>query len=439
VEWNYGYFYIDPTFKWTCGSDAVVRIEFLSRSEGKLGVQYDWRNGPYHEAPKTVQVGSEGQWTTEDFLLKDARFENSQNDHADFRIWLRSAEVLVRRVSVFCNNPLGGPIISDKLPTQTLRAAIEAGSTSGLVADILRTNNDLLVRQALNCSNILDAALVLGILDEKLLVQPTNQFFSLARANVLDQLGRTNEAIAALSAVIALTSDTNAYPRLQSDAFRLRSNLFLKLGRLTEAGTDNCLARNFPLRHSATPPKCLDLSPYYNGPMRLFINSDGREVQRAFCLQVREKTDVEFDARGYIRLVGNPTSGDGILSPPKAISNIPIASRCAALHFLHSADGWVDKGTTIGWYRLNLADRTTQPIPIIYGVNVRGERGDQKPVANATVAWTGESFRTHAGTKVTVFKATWKNPKPGVEVNSLDFISALTESSPILLAITVEP
>jgi hypothetical protein len=33
---------------------------------------------------------------------------------------------------------------------------------------------------------------------------------------------------------------------------------------------------------------------------------------------------------------------------------------------------------------------------------------------------------------------TWNNPRPEVEISSIDFISYMTESAPFLIAVTVE-
>ena len=78
-------------------------------------------------------------------------------------------------------------------------------------------------------------------------------------------------------------------------------------------------------------------------------------------------------------------------------------------------------------------------LPIIYGRNVRSERGDYRNAKEAELAWEGEGIKTGAGRKVRLFKVTWVNPDPTIEVTTLDFVSAMSKSAPHLLAITIEP
>jgi hypothetical protein len=41
--------------------------------------------------------------------------------------------------------------------------------------------------------------------------------------------------------------------------------------------------------------------------------------------------------------------------------------------------------------------------------------------------------------KTRLIQFTWNNPLPDVAITSIDFVSCLTTSSPMLVAITVEP
>jgi hypothetical protein len=45
---------------------------------------------------------------------------------------------------------------------------------------------------------------------------------------------------------------------------------------------------------------------------------------------------------------------------------------------------------------------------------------------------------TQQGMKTRLIKFTWINPLPEVTITAIDFISSLTTSSPMLVAITVE-
>ena len=78
-------------------------------------------------------------------------------------------------------------------------------------------------------------------------------------------------------------------------------------------------------------------------------------------------------------------------------------------------------------------------IPIIYGEDVRdwNARSDSTGrLRRARIVWSGiNSAMVH----VRLFKSTWVNPLPEVEITSIDYLSTMTESAPFLIAITAEP
>ena len=228
---------------------------------------------------------------------------------------------------------------------------------------------------------------------------------------------------------------------MQREALLQRSALFLKMGRFDEAGVDNCRARNFPLRNPQTPPELLDLSAFYEYDMSWFLGSRHRGRLSTFLQEVRQNSGVEFDARGFVALSGNGTGvGDVIKANRQSVTNIPVNRLCTRLHVLHSASSGKGVGTRIGSYILRFADGKSEELPIIYGVHVRSRRDakNSEPVTSAIIGWSGVSDKPEAGTKVTVYKATWVNPRPSVQIKSLDFVSAMSESAPLLLAITAE-
>jgi hypothetical protein len=81
-------------------------------------------------------------------------------------------------------------------------------------------------------------------------------------------------------------------------------------------------------------------------------------------------------------------------------------------------------------------------LPIRYGRHLRDWSATAEPPdlsAEAGVAWAGQNPYTRNSTGVRrIYRVTWKNPRPTVEIESLDFVSALTRCAPFLIAITVE-
>jgi hypothetical protein len=108
------------------------------------------------------------------------------------------------------------------------------------------------------------------------------------------------------------------------------------------------------------------------------------------------------------------------------VALLPTRLRAAPLH--HSLG-----------YIIHMSDGSIEDLPIVYGRNVRSERGDYRKVPEAEVAWDGEGIRTGAGRRVRMLKVTWENPTPTMEVSRIDFISAVSRSAPHLLAVTVDP
>ena len=148
---------------------------------------------------------------------------------------------------------------------------------------------------------------------------------------------------------------------------------------------------------------------------------------------------VEFDLRGYIGLLRRGEDASRSNSSPESVTGIPVNRLARKIHFLHAASYGESENAHIGSYVMKRADESIDEFPIIYGVNVRSERGDYRRLPEAETAWEGEGIRTGAGRKVRILKTTWINPQPSVPIARIDFLSTVSRSAPHLLAITVEP
>ena len=119
------------------------------------------------------------------------------------------------------------------------------------------------------------------------------------------------------------------------------------------------------------------------------------------------------------------------------------------IHFLHGAVCAFNErlGTVLGKYILHYADGAIEERPIVIGEHVLDvcatppKAGEGGP----TVAWSGsneERRRKGRGT-IQLYRTTWENPRPGVEVVGLDFVAVESQwqynvGEPFLVAITVE-
>jgi hypothetical protein len=58
--------------------------------------------------------------------------------------------------------------------------------------------------------------------------------------------------------------------------------------------------------------------------------------------------------------------------------------------------------------------------------------------SKSNVVWTGKNHSAPDGPSIGVCKTTWVNPLPSIEIDHIDYESAMTNSAPFLIAITVE-
>ena len=185
-------------------------------------------------------------------------------------------------------------------------------------------------------------------------------------------------------------------------------------------------------------PHLVNLSHHFNAGLTNawhFPGGRGSATLRDLPQGVQEFGGVPFDVRGIVQLASARTAN--LPNYPERSTNMLLGLRCRSLHFLH-ATGWVVRdGTQIGSYWVHYQDGSASEIPIIYGEHLREWHGrsDRRPEISAgTLAWDDGK----PGTKRRLFQCRWENPKPEVEVLTVDFVSAMTDCFPFLIAITVE-
>jgi hypothetical protein len=195
-----------------------------------------------------------------------------------------------------------------------------------------------------------------------------------------------------------------------------------------------------PPRLSLAPPALVDLSDYYNAAFSPAWHPGGPANNLA-CLPpgLLQLGGVAFDARGIVQLSSRALHRAGGRYPEK-IAGIQVNQVCRQVHFLHAC-GWnARQGERVGAYILRYADGQAREMPIVYGDDVRnwnaGFDGGAHTAAGSGVVWTGINS---AKLQVRLFKSTWNNPRPEKKVASIDYISAMGEAAPFLIAITVEP
>jgi hypothetical protein len=211
----------------------------------------------------------------------------------------------------------------------------------------------------------------------------------------------------------------------------------------------NRLDRSFwPPRPQEAGPNQVDLTPHYTGTFDKRVVVTGSDLHgdddlRNLPQGIITLGGVVFDVRGTIVLRRSFKSGVDAAYPVQ-IAGIKLGRKFKQLHVLHGCgEREIAKGTVIGAYVLHFADGTQQELEMIYGRDLLDfwkMNSDPPETADmATEAWTGRNPTADIfGATARLFRRTYENPKPEVEVVSLDFVSKLTVTAPFLIAITVE-
>ncbi len=203
---------------------------------------------------------------------------------------------------------------------------------------------------------------------------------------------------------------------------------------------------HFPARSPGVAANLIDLSSFYNVSLAqtwLPIKDIGRSNDLAQLPSGLQKfAGVQFDVRGLIQLSGSALENLGGRFP-KQVVDIPVNRKATNIHFLHGTAWDALYGTVIGRYRINYANGESRDAKIIFGRNVRDwwfAPTQPQLTMGAAVAWQGSNPASRQlGMAVRIYKFTWINPLPDVEIKSIDFESAMEKPAPFLLAITLDP
>jgi len=103
---RYLYFRIDDSFKSNENITADIEVGFHDAGTGSFGIEFDGSDtnapfsGAYTAVPVGITLGGSNVWRTASLQLKGARFLNSQNGGADFRLNVQANPFRVRTVRV---------------------------------------------------------------------------------------------------------------------------------------------------------------------------------------------------------------------------------------------------------------------------------------------------------------------------------------------------
>jgi hypothetical protein len=203
--------------------------------------------------------------------------------------------------------------------------------------------------------------------------------------------------------------------------------------------------RSFPPRSADADSRLVDLTEHYNFRLdETWVpkgTGRGDFANLAQGVVKLERLEVAFDIRGRVQLKGRKLP----MPFPPRVDGIKVNQQCGRLHFLCGTVRGANTtdGTEIGSFEIHYADGQSKRIQIRYGEPVQDWLFDptvQK--GDAQVAWTGSIGSLRAsqvgGKLLRLYCLTWENPSPEVPIAKLDFVSALADAAPFLIAITLE-
>ncbi len=188
-----------------------------------------------------------------------------------------------------------------------------------------------------------------------------------------------------------------------------------------------------PPRDPAAPARLIDLSSHFT--------TDIKDSDPSIPTGVQTLGEVLFDIRGLVQIAGNEAKKVSD-NPPERIDGIAVGQKCRGLHFLHAAERKTLMGVHIGSYVMHYASGKSEEIRLIFGkdvLNFSTAENEALSASRSQLVWVGSgpSIR-NSSHSLRMFKTDWKNPHPDDPVEKIDFISALSDASPFVAAITAD-
>ncbi len=162
---------------------------------------------------------------------------------------------------------------------------------------------------------------------------------------------------------------------------------------------------------------------------------------------------VPFDVGGSIQLTGGWLKNHYRKTYPVQVSDIRIERSCTKFHLLHGDSflTYTNFGTVVSKLVLHYVDGSTRELNLVAGEQSFDwwfplfksgvpERFFQMAPGTER-AWTGSNAyvrKWQPEFSLILYKTTFDNPQPKVEISSMDFVSTETITCPFLVGLTVE-
>lgn len=281
-------------------------------------------------------------------------------------------------------------------------------------------------------------------LDRARQAQPTDRRLWLRLGQLYSRTGAWDQALTAYSRAIELSrGGSGETAAVLGDALQGRAKAFRRLGRTdaAQADVDAALdARGISARDASLPPRLVDLSTYYTQSLDVDLGRTD-DTFRLFATLPRglqRMGGVDFDIRGLVLIANSPLASGRRFTTPR-VEGIPLGRRCHRLHFLHGAGSiGPQPEVEVASYVVRYADGQEAAIPVSFPDDIANYwelRLPDQPPRRATIVWSAPAG---VSSKSILTMRTWDNPRPEVEIQSLDLISTQWNWVSFVVGITAE-
>ena len=129
-----------------------------------------------------------------------------------------------------------------------------------------------------------------------------------------------------------------------------------------------------------------------------------------------------------------------------SVRDIPVGLQASKIHFLHASYfPPLKEGDAVGRYIIRYSNGGREEASLRYGRELRSNRvwkktGEplEKP-SEATIRWSSRKPLKHGGENChAIYHDTWRNPRPDVRIEKIDFIATKENGAVALFAMTAE-
>jgi len=207
------------------------------------------------------------------------------------------------------------------------------------------------------------------------------------------------------------------------------------------------------LASESTNPIMIDLKPRLNASLLESIDGTANVKDNNLVelpSGIHTFGGVVFSVEGRIQLLGRNLIKSGKRFPV-IVKNIPISRQCARIHLLHGASAVRTLDEKIARLVLHYKDGSQTEIAVMAGQDVldwwgpiyNTDGGDERNTTSpgTELAWAGSNpwIKKRAPEySLRLYRSTFANPRPDLEISSIDYVSTLSEAAPFLLGLTID-